>query len=82
MDIVKILIDASRAAVGVPAAAYALSAMGLNLQFGYTGLLNFGHVASMLVGAYGMALRGASYREILGHYYRGAVIERLSGKGL
>ena len=56
MDIVKILIDAGRAAVGVPAAAYALSAIGLNLQFGYTGLLNFGHVASMLVGAYGMAI--------------------------
>ncbi|MCP4305051.1 MAG: branched-chain amino acid ABC transporter permease [bacterium] len=63
MDWVKILIDAGRAAVGVPAAAYALSAIGLNLQFGYTGLLNFGHVASMMVGAYGMAItvdRGGS----------------------
>jgi branched-chain amino acid transport system permease protein len=56
MDLVKILIDAGRAAVGVPAAVYALSAIGLNLQFGYTGLLNFGHVASMLVGAYGLAI--------------------------
>ena len=56
MDWAKIFIDAGRAAVGVPAAAYALSAMGLNLQFGYTGLLNFGHVASMMVGAYGMAI--------------------------
>ncbi len=56
MDIIKIFVDAGRAAVGVPAAAYALSAIGLNLQFGYTGLLNFGHVASMLVGAYGMAI--------------------------
>ena len=56
MDWVKIFIDAGRAAIGVPAAAYALSAMGLNLQFGYTGLLNFGHVGSMLVGAYGMAV--------------------------
>ncbi|MCB2224831.1 MAG: branched-chain amino acid ABC transporter permease [Actinobacteria bacterium] len=56
MDVVKILVDATRAAVGIPAAAYALSAIGLNLQFGYTGLLNFGHVASMLVGAYGMAV--------------------------
>ncbi len=56
MDIGKILIDALRAAFGVPAAAYALSAVGLNLQFGYTGLLNFGHVASMAVGAYGLAI--------------------------
>ncbi|MEX1281100.1 MAG: branched-chain amino acid ABC transporter permease [Acidimicrobiia bacterium] len=56
MDWAKILIDASRAAVGVPAAAYAISAIGLNLQFGYTGLLNFGHVGSLLVGAYGLAI--------------------------
>jgi len=56
MDWSKILIDAGRAAIGVPAAAYAISAMGLNLQFGYTGLLNFGHVGSMLVGAYGLAI--------------------------
>lgn len=52
----NILVDAGRAAIGIPAAAYALSALGLNLQFGYTGLLNFGHVAFMLVGAYGMAI--------------------------
>lgn len=52
----SILINAGRAAIGVPAAAYALSALGLNLQFGYTGLLNFGHVAFMLVGAYGTAI--------------------------
>jgi len=56
MDLAKVLIDAARAAVGIPAAAYALSAIGLNLQFGYTGLLNFGHVAFMAVGAYGMAI--------------------------
>jgi neutral amino acid transport system permease protein len=56
MDVGKILIDALRAAVGVPAAAFAVSAVGLNLQFGYTGLLNFGHVGSMLLGAYGLAI--------------------------
>jgi branched-chain amino acid transport system permease protein len=56
MDLAGILVDALRAAVGPVAAAYALSAIGLNLQFGYTGLLNFGHVGFMLVGAYGMAI--------------------------
>ena len=56
MDPVSILVEATRAAIGVPAAAYALSAVGLNLQFGYTGLLNFGHVGFMLMGAYGMAI--------------------------
>ncbi|MGD2052090.1 MAG: branched-chain amino acid ABC transporter permease [Acidimicrobiia bacterium] len=56
MDYAGILIDALRAAVGPVAAAYALSATGLNLQFGYTGLLNFGHVGFMLAGAYGAAI--------------------------
>jgi len=56
MDIGGILIDALRASIGPVAAAYAVSAIGLNLQFGYTGLLNFGHVGFMLVGAYGMAI--------------------------
>jgi neutral amino acid transport system permease protein len=31
---------------------FALFALGLNLQWGYTGLINFGHVAFMTVGAY------------------------------
>lgn len=43
------------AAIGPVAAAYTISTIGLNLQFGYTGLLNFGHVGFMLMGAYGMA---------------------------
>jgi stage II sporulation protein D len=37
----------------------------------------WGHgVGLCQVGAYGMALRGASYREILAHYYRGSVLTR------
>jgi branched-chain amino acid transport system permease protein len=51
-----ILFPAIRAAIGVPAAAYALSALGLNIHFGYTGLSNFGQVGFMLVGAYGTAI--------------------------
>lgn len=35
---------------------YALSALGLNLQWGYAGLINFGHVAFMTVGAYATVL--------------------------
>lgn len=33
-------------------AIYALFGLGLNLQWGFTGLINFGHVAFMTVGAY------------------------------
>ncbi len=40
-------------------ATYALFSLGLNLQWGYTGLLNFGHVAFMTVGAYTTILLSA-----------------------
>ena len=33
-------------------ALFAIFALGLNLQWGYTGLINFGHVAFMTMGAY------------------------------
>ena len=52
----RILVNAVRGAVGVSAAVYCLGAIGLNLHFGYTGLLNFGHVGFLLVGAYGLAI--------------------------
>lgn len=35
---------------------YALLAIGLNIHYGYTGLLNFGHVAFFAIGAYTSAL--------------------------
>jgi branched-chain amino acid transport system permease protein len=56
MDIVSVLQDALRTGFGPLAAAYALTVIGLNLQFGYTGLLNFGQVAFLAVGAYGTAV--------------------------
>ena len=42
--------------VGAVSGIYAIFALGLQLQFGFTGLLNFGHVASMAIGAYTMAI--------------------------
>lgn len=56
MDLFAVLIDGARAAVGIPAIVYALAGIGLNLQFGYAGLLNFGHVGFLLVGAYGTGI--------------------------
>jgi neutral amino acid transport system permease protein len=56
VDYDTILGNALRAAFGPEAAVYALLAVGLNLQYGYTGLLNFGQVGFMLVGAYGLAV--------------------------
>ena len=36
--------------IGPEVVIYALAALGLNIHFGYTGLLNFGHVAFMAAG--------------------------------
>jgi neutral amino acid transport system permease protein len=41
---------------GPRAIVVALAAIGLNVQFGYTGLLNFGQVAFLAVGAYTVAM--------------------------
>jgi branched-chain amino acid transport system permease protein len=56
MELGNVLIDGLRAALGVEAVVFALAAIGLNIHFGYTGLLNFGQVGFMLVGAYGVAI--------------------------
>jgi branched-chain amino acid transport system permease protein len=41
---------------GVDAMYYAIAAIGLNVQFGYTGLLNFGQAGFMACGAYGLGM--------------------------
>ena len=56
VNLASALIDGIREAIGPQAAYYALAAVGLNVQFGYAGLMNFGHIASALVGAYGAAI--------------------------
>lgn len=42
--------------VGITAGIYAVFALGLQLQYGHAGLLNFGHIAFMAIGSYTMAL--------------------------
>jgi branched-chain amino acid transport system permease protein len=56
MDWSTIIENTLRALVGREAIIYALAAIGLNVHFGYTGLLNFGQVGFMAVGAYGVAI--------------------------
>ncbi|MEX2562407.1 MAG: branched-chain amino acid ABC transporter permease [Nitriliruptoraceae bacterium] len=56
LDIVRAISDGLNAALGPTAAFYALAAIGLNVHYGYTGLLNFGQVGFMLVGGYGFAI--------------------------
>lgn len=56
MDWNSILSQTITQAVGVSAVIYCLAAVGLNVHFGYTGLLNFGQSAFLAVAAYGLAV--------------------------
>jgi neutral amino acid transport system permease protein len=55
-DIQNILSNMMRVAVDPTTAAVAIAVIGLNIHFGYTGLLNIGQSAFMLLGAYGLAI--------------------------
>jgi ABC-type branched-subunit amino acid transport system permease subunit len=55
-DIQQIVNAMMRAAVSPQTAAVAIAVIGLNIHFGYTGLLNIGQSAFMLLGAYGFAV--------------------------
>ncbi|MEZ5157401.1 MAG: hypothetical protein R2687_01070 [Candidatus Nanopelagicales bacterium] len=46
----------SRKGSGIQAVIFALAAIGLNVQFGYTGLLNFGQSGFLAVAAYGLGV--------------------------
>ena len=61
MDWAFIFTQALGAAVGLNAILFALAAMGLNIHFGYTGLLNFGQVGFIAVGAYGLAISVSTF---------------------
>ena len=61
MDWWAIISNTLRAALSTSAIIYALAAIGLNLHFGYTGLLNFGQVAFMAAGAYGLGITTYTY---------------------
>lgn len=61
MDWGTIFSSALTQAFGPGVIVYALAAIGLNIQFGYTGLLNFGQAAFAAMGAYGVAIGVASF---------------------
>ena len=44
---------------------FAIAAIGLNVQFGYTGLLNFGQAAFMACGAYGLGMTAHVLRDLV-----------------
>ncbi len=60
MNIGNVIENALNQFVGRNACYYAIAAIGLNVQFGYTGLLNFGQAAFMAAGAYGLGMTSAA----------------------
>ncbi|MBB6626296.1 branched-chain amino acid ABC transporter permease [Nocardioides sp. KIGAM211] len=57
MDTLQTILSAMlREAISPQTAAVAIAAIGLNIHFGFTGLLNIGQSGFMLLGAYGFAI--------------------------
>jgi branched-chain amino acid transport system permease protein len=56
MDWMSILQNSFTQMVGVAAVIYCLAALGVNIQFGYAGLLNFGQAGFAAIGAYAVAV--------------------------
>jgi branched-chain amino acid transport system permease protein len=55
-EILDALQIALKSALGFQAIFFALLAIGINVQFGYTGLLNFGEIAFAMLGGFGIAI--------------------------
>jgi neutral amino acid transport system permease protein len=55
-DFINAITGGLQAALGYQAIFFILLAVGLNVHFGYTGLLNFGQAAFGLMGAFGIAV--------------------------
>jgi neutral amino acid transport system permease protein len=57
MDTIQAILSSMlREAISPATAAVAIAAIGLNIHFGFTGLLNIGQSGFMLLGAYGFAI--------------------------
>lgn len=56
MNWVQIFENTLKGFIGINAVYFAIAAIGLNVQFGYTGLLNFGQAGFMACGAYGLGM--------------------------
>src|SRR5688572_19081504 len=60
-EIFDALSVALKAGLGFQAIFFALLAIGINVQFGYTGLLNFGQIAFAMLGGFGIAVSVAQW---------------------
>ncbi|MDF5709725.1 MAG: branched-chain amino acid ABC transporter permease [Nostoc sp. S4] len=65
--------------LAISTASFALFALGLNLQWGFTGLINFGHIAFMTLGAYTTVLLSLKGVPLLISALAGAITAALLG---
>jgi len=65
--------------LAISTSIFALFGLGLNLQWGFTGLVNFGHVAFMTLGAYTTVLLSLKGVPLLLSALLGAVVAALLG---
>jgi len=65
--------------LAISTAIFALFALGLNLQWGFTGLINFGHIAFMTLGAYTTVLLSLKGVPLLVSAIAGTIVAALLG---
>ncbi|MEH2310650.1 MAG: branched-chain amino acid ABC transporter permease [Nostoc sp.] len=65
--------------LAISTALFALFALGLNLQWGFTGLINFGHIAFMTLGAYTTILLSLKGVPLLISAVAGTIVAALLG---
>ncbi|MEH1839211.1 MAG: branched-chain amino acid ABC transporter permease [Nostoc sp.] len=65
--------------LAISTALFALFALGLNLQWGFTGLINFGHIAFMTLGAYTTVLLSLKGVPLQISAVAGAIVAALLG---
>ncbi|AVH63370.1 branched-chain amino acid ABC transporter permease [Nostoc sp. 'Peltigera membranacea cyanobiont' 213] len=65
--------------LAISTALFALFGLGLNLQWGFTGLINFGHIAFMTLGAYTTVLLSLKGVPLLISALAGAIVAALLG---
>ncbi len=79
MDWHSIFSQTLQQGLGPVAAVYCLAAIGLNVQFGYTGLLNFGQAGFMAVSGYAMTSIVATWGL---SFWLGSVVGLIAAAGL
>ncbi|MEH2374359.1 branched-chain amino acid ABC transporter permease [Nostoc sp.] len=65
--------------LAISTAIFALFGLGLNLQWGFTGLINFGHIAFMTLGAYTTVLLSLKGVPLVISAIAGAIVAALLG---